>query len=128
MDIGQTSFQGSSPAPTFRSTDAPLGSASQSASLDDGMSAVSTDQTDVDLATSDKSDSDDALAKAIEKLGLAGERSTNVRLSLDVDKPSGRVIGRLIDRDTGELIEQFPPERTLKILAGIREMVGYVVG
>lgn len=129
MNIGQTKLQGSSPLPATTSASVDAGSVNTglSAAPQGAPTTVSAALADANTAKSPDNPGEDALTKALEKLGVAGKRNDNVRLSLDVDKPSGRVIGRLIDRDTGELVEQFPPERTLEILAGIREMVGYVV-
>ncbi|MFD0390279.1 flagellar protein FlaG [Tistrella bauzanensis] len=52
---------------------------------------------------------------------------TQVKLAIDIDTNTGDLVGRLIDRTTGETVEQLPPEKTLKMIAALREMVGALV-
>lgn len=50
-----------------------------------------------------------------------GVLSTNGRLSIDVDKESGDFIYRIIDKETGEIINQWPREELLKQARMARE-------
>ena len=61
-----------------------------------------------------------AQAQAVETL-------RNVRLAGSLDERTGRVVTRVIDKANGEVIEQYPDEDALRVLAGIREMVGLVI-
>lgn len=57
----------------------------------------------------------------------AVETLRNVRLTGGLDERSGRVVTRVIDKANGEVVEQYPDEDALRVLAGIREMVGLVI-
>lgn len=46
------------------------------------------------------------------------------KLQLDIDQDSGRVVGRVIDQGTGELIRQIPTEEMLSLIAQTKEMLG----
>ncbi len=63
----------------------------------------------------------DGSSRAISPHGLT---TVDTRVQVDIDKPSGRVIGRVIDKQTGELIRQVPPKELLRLLAKTREMLG----
>ncbi len=62
----------------------------------------------------------------------AVDRGTNlpqdadIRIALNVDNASGRAYAKVIDKTTGEVIEQMPREVTLRLLAMTREMLGAV--
>lgn len=51
-----------------------------------------------------------------------------MRLELDIDRKSGRMIGRIKDRETGELIKQVPSEEMVRLLAKARETIGVILG
>jgi hypothetical protein len=55
------------------------------------------------------------------------ETIRSTRLSAQYDKPTGRVVTRVIDETNGEVVHQYPDDDALRVLAGIREMVGLVV-
>ncbi|GER07105.1 hypothetical protein JCM17843_14150 [Kordiimonadales bacterium JCM 17843] len=58
---------------------------------------------------------------------LIGEDIGSARLRIDQDEESGRVVFQSVDRDSGEVINQFPPETILKLIASIREAEGIVL-
>ncbi len=51
----------------------------------------------------------------------------SIRLAAQYDRPTGRVVTRVIDETNGEVVHQIPHDDTLRLLVGIREMVGIVV-
>ena len=51
----------------------------------------------------------------------------NVRLSISFDKAVGRFIYRGIDRETGEVVSEYPPEEILDRIAAMREYAGVIV-
>ena len=52
-------------------------------------------------------------------------RATNsAKLQLDIDQGSGQVIGRIIDKDSGETIKQIPSEDMLRLIAQTKELLG----
>lgn len=46
------------------------------------------------------------------------------KLQLSVDDETGRVVGRVIDRQTGELLWQMPSDDTLRMIAATDELLG----
>lgn len=67
--------------------------------------------------------------KSLEKL-LAADGAprdqvslTTVKVELDVDKPTNRVVATIRDRATGEVLNQFPAEAILRDARGIRELL-----
>jgi len=51
----------------------------------------------------------------------------DVKMAASFDRPSGRVVTRVIDQADGEVVHQYPDEHALRVMAGVREMVGLVV-
>ncbi len=51
----------------------------------------------------------------------------HVRLELDIDGATGRVVGKFIDRETGDVIRQVPSEEMMKLLARARELVASIL-
>lgn len=64
--------------------------------------------------------SSEQLKKAVEELNRA-MRQSNRNLEFSVDDASNRVIVRLTDAETGEVIRQIPSEETLAISRAIGE-------
>ena len=48
----------------------------------------------------------------------------NSNIRLDIDEPTGRVVAKIIDRDTNEVVRQIPPEEMLRIAARLNDLVG----
>lgn len=42
-------------------------------------------------------------------------------LQLDIDRASGRVVGRIVDKKTGALISQVPTEEALRLAAAFKQ-------
>lgn len=51
-------------------------------------------------------------------------KEINIRLSFEVDKETEDVIVRIVNRETGELIRQIPPDELLKLRQKLEELVG----
>jgi len=49
------------------------------------------------------------------------------RTELDVDKPTGRFVGRLVNADTGAVVAQIPSEAILRLLEKTREMIRQIL-
>ena len=66
------------------------------------------------------------IARLAERLAadLAGPRT---RLIIKLDEGSGRFVYQAIDVETGEVKQQFPPEKLLALLAAERETNGLVL-
>jgi flagellar protein FlaG len=68
------------------------------------------------------------LSDALQKvLGLSLPESLNARVELNVDKDLGRVIGKVVDRTTGEVIRQLPPEEMIRLLKATKAALGPLV-
>ena len=53
--------------------------------------------------------------------------SLNHKLKFKVDKEAGnRIIVKVVDKDTDEVIRQIPPEEYLKMVARMHEFIGMV--
>jgi hypothetical protein len=46
------------------------------------------------------------------------------RMELDIDKPTGRFIGRIVESETGAVVAQVPSEEIIRLLEKTRELVG----
>ena len=49
------------------------------------------------------------------------------QLQLDIDKSTGRVIGRIIDRKSGATLKQIPSEEALRLIAVSQKLLGAVI-
>ena len=54
-------------------------------------------------------------------------RMFNTHLSFEVDHPSKRIIIKIVDAETEEVIRQIPPEELLRIMHHIDELLGLLV-
>lgn len=66
---------------------------------------------------------------SLEKLLEAGAATqdqvalTSVKVELAIDKPTNRVVAIVRDRESGEVLNQFPAEAILRDARGIRELL-----
>ncbi|NSW77005.1 MAG: flagellar protein FlaG [Candidatus Atribacteria bacterium] len=51
----------------------------------------------------------------------------NLELRLTVHEPTREIIARIVNRQTGEVIREIPPERFLDMIAKLRELVGVLI-
>lgn len=58
---------------------------------------------------------------------LAGKLQVNSRLSIERDESSNRYVFKSINRDTGEVIRQYPTEQMLSQIARVRQIAGLTV-
>ncbi|HIE03824.1 MAG TPA: flagellar protein FlaG [Candidatus Latescibacteria bacterium] len=54
-------------------------------------------------------------------------RMFNTYLAFEIDRPSNRIIIKIIDTETKEVIRQIPPEEMLRIMHNIDELLGLLV-
>ena len=64
------------------------------------------------------------LKKAIEKMN---EQLPNSEAKFKIHEATNRVMIKLVDKDTQEVIKEIPPEKTLDILAKCMEIAGVLV-
>lgn len=54
-------------------------------------------------------------------------KSANTKLSIDVDDESGLFVYKSVDKESGEVVSQFPTEKVLAIIANYRDTEGLVI-
>lgn len=64
-------------------------------------------------------------AKAIDE--FVSEQGANTKLRIDKDDDTGRFVYKNVDRDSGEVVSQFPPETILEMISHYRSLEGLVV-
>lgn len=85
-------------------------------------------QTIKNLLKNETKDQGDFISQAEAILNKAlSLKSTNTKLSIDVDDSSGLFVYKGIDKTTGEVVSQFPAEEILALIAYYREAEGLVV-
>ncbi len=63
----------------------------------------------------------------VEAAGLKPSEAAKVRVALSVEEGTNRVIAKMYNKETGELIQQMPTDQMLRNAALIREMLGAAV-
>lgn len=53
---------------------------------------------------------------------LSAQFPPQVKLQLDIDRTTGTVIGRVVDKKTGELVRQIPSEEIIALMARSAEI------
>ena len=66
------------------------------------------------------------LEKGIEKINQS-IKIFNTKLSFSIDKPTGRTVIKISDRETEEVIREVPPMEFLKIAARLSEVFGLII-
>lgn len=70
--------------------------------------------------------SDEQLIRAIER-AIAGMQGAATSLDFSVHKSTKQIMVKVLNTDTGEVIREIPPERTLDFLAKVWERAGILV-
>lgn len=76
---------------------------------------------------------EDALTEAYHR--ISGDQDTvnqdavkaDTRVQLDVDSSTGRVIGKVVDKQSGEVMRQLPTPEMLQLIAKAKELFGDLV-
>lgn len=66
------------------------------------------------------------LDRAVEGLNKTA-RAFATNLQFSTHEETGRIVVRVIDSETGEVVREIPPERVLAIAASIQEMLGLML-
>ncbi|MDF2365983.1 flagellar protein FlaG [Sneathiella sp.] len=84
---------------------------------------------DTSVSTGPDADFADPIKRAEEAIGgfFTDSNYPSGRFSIDQDKDSGRYVYRLIDRNTDEVLKQFPGDYVLRRVAYYRELQGLAV-
>lgn len=80
------------------------------------------------LLTGQEKQSKDFISQAEAILNKAlSLKSSNTKLSIDVDDESGLFVYKGVDKQSGEVVSQFPAKEVLALIAYYREAEGIVV-
>lgn len=66
----------------------------------------------------------EALKKAVEEIN---KRATNSEAIFGIHDATNRVTIKIVDKDTKEVLKEFPPEQTLDMIAKVWELAGLLV-
>jgi flagellar protein FlaG len=73
-------------------------------------------------------EADPQVSDALQKmLGLALPQAVNSRVELTVNKEAGIVVGRVINRETGEVIREIPSEEMVRLIEATKRALGPIV-
>ena len=110
----------------------------QTVNVDETTAAVTQTQAQDEKSSSDGSTSQqqqtaknaqatpDQLKKMIEEMNKKINNSNEVAM-FGIHEETNRVMIKIMDRDTKEVIKEFPPEKTLDMIAKLWEMAGILV-
>ncbi len=83
--------------------------------------------TNAQLKNVDKDDREASAGELIEPIQRINEAMRPRGLEFELSEESSRVITRVIDRESGEVIRQIPAEEVLKIAERLEEMQGQII-
>lgn len=71
---------------------------------------------------------EDALTETYHRIsGEEDKVKADTRVQLDVDSSTGRVIGKVVDKQSGEVMHQLPTPEMLQLIAKAKELFGDLV-
>lgn len=126
------SFQGSASTAAVRTESAPrvesASNASTSNMLAQNTTTISAKETSADGggngAAGQQMPSNAQLKKAVEEIN---KKANNSEAVFGVHEETNRVTIKIIDKESKEVIKEFPPEKTLDMIAKVWEMAGLMV-
>ena len=109
----------------------------QTVNVDETTAAVTQTQAQDEKSSSDDSTSQqqtaknaqaapDQLKKMIEEMNKKINNSNEIAM-FGIHEETNRIMIKIMDKDTKEVIKEFPPEKTLDMIAKIWEMAGILV-
>lgn len=126
------SFQGSASTTAVKTESAPkvesASNASTSNMLAQDTTAISTKETSADGGgnggAGQQMPSNAQLKKAVEEIN---KKANNSEAIFGVHEDTNRITIKIIDKESKEVIKEFPPEKTLDMIAKVWEMAGLMV-
>ena len=67
------------------------------------------------------------VSEVVDQLNSLASQIANTKISFDVDSETGEPIVRVVDKGTGKIIRQLPPEELLKLVDNLRNLTGLIV-
>jgi len=68
-----------------------------------------------------------ALEELANEVNQVLDTANNQRLQFQIHEATGRLVIRIVEKDSGDVIKEFPPEAILKMAERLEEMVGMMV-
>jgi flagellar protein FlaG len=90
----------------------------------DGGGRVATDSAQGKPETKDQTKVSDKEAENIAKSMNQLASVFNTELSFSVDKDTHKTVIKVVDKGTGEVIRQIPPEETLRLMSKMKNVMG----
>ena len=91
------------------------------------QSNVSKEQSNVPKElNSEKTFSKDEVVDIVDKLN-AGNSDVNARISFSIHEKTNRIIVKVRDKETNEVIREFPPKEAIKLLEHLKDYLGMLV-
>ena len=128
------SFQGSASSSAVRTESAPRVESASNVAASDAIAAktveISTKGTDADgggnggAAYEQQMPTNEQLKRAVEEINKKANNSAAV---FGVHEETNRITIKIVDKESKEVIKEFPPEKTLDMIAKVWEMAGLMV-
>ena len=110
---------------TMEKTEAPASQAAQAVdSIDKSVSVVENAREKGEAGNQKEQADNEQIRKAVEKLNKNMAHSEAV---FGIHEETNRVTIKIVDKDTDEVIKEFPPEKTLDMIAKVWEIAGLLV-
>ena len=127
-------FQGSSSSAAMKAESAPRVESASNVTASDAIASktveISTKGTDADGGGSggagyeQQMPTNEQLKKAVEEIN---KKANNASAVFGVHEDTNRITIKIIDKESKEVIKEFPPEKTLDMIAKVWEMAGLMV-
>ena len=129
------SFQGSASSAAARAESAPRVESASNVTASDAIAAktveISTKGADTDGGGNNGSagyeqqmPTNEQLKKAVEEIN---KKANNASAVFGVHEETNRITIKIVDKESKEVIKEFPPEKTLDMIAKVWEMAGLMV-
>lgn len=126
-----TAYQGSSQKPAVETVNASVNAGSESAAstLNDSSNVkwqgqeLSIDNGN-DAAENKMQAPTEALKKAVEEIN---KKNTNSEAIFGIHEATNRVTIKIVDKESREVLKEYPPEKTLDMIAKVWELAGLLV-
>lgn len=66
------------------------------------------------------------ISKVVKDVNTLVHQVGSTKISFDVDEATGRSVIRVLDKESGEVIRQVPPEELLTLVARMRQLSGLI--
>ena len=124
------SFQGSTSSSVMKAESTPRVESASNAAASDSIAhktvEISTKGTDADGggAGGQQMPTNEQLKRAVEEIN---KKANNSEAVFGVHEDTNRITIKIVDKESKEVIKEFPPEKTLDMIAKVWEMAGLLV-